>query len=275
MATKRELKAAQDRIFARPRPESKSDQELLRKTEDDGVYPSPLNVKAVRVDRIVPDASRPRRTDSDAALDDLGQSLLIHGQIIPILVHYQSDEDVFVIVDGERRWRAAQDVGLQTLQAIILGSLTVVQRDEQRIIAALHQKAWDEDECVQALEMYKAQRGLSTWTDVAHRLGLSEAGLQTMLGAPAAPGDDTAPDSDPLSQAAAATRLLEHALSRVRPGQGYDSDATQLLDQLGEYVIAQRARLERARSKAQVEDKSQPSEGAAKPVRHMPPWGQR
>ena len=108
---------------------------------------------------------------------------------------------------------------------------------------------------VEALEMYKAQRGLSTWTDVAHRLGLSEAGLQTMLGAPAAQGDDTAPDSDPLSQAAAATRLLEHALSRVRLGQGNDRDVAQLLDQLGAYVMAHRARLERARSKAQVEDK--------------------
>ena len=152
MATKRDFKAAQDRIFARPRAESASDHELLRKTEDDGVYPSPLNVKAIRLDHIVADAGRPPRTFSEQSLLDLGQSLLAHGQIMPILVQYQSDEDVFVLVDGERRWRAAQKLGLPSLQAIILGRLSPPERYEQRMAVALHQADWDACERVQALE---------------------------------------------------------------------------------------------------------------------------
>ena len=143
MATKHDFKAAQDRIFSRPRSESKSDQELLRKTEDDGVYPSPLNVKAIRLDHIIADANRPPRSFSEQSLLDLGQSLLAHGQIVPVVVEYQSEDDKFVLIDGERRWRAAQKVGLSSLQAIVLGRLTPLERYEQQMIAALHHSEWD------------------------------------------------------------------------------------------------------------------------------------
>lgn len=274
MATKHDFKAAQDRIFARPRPESVSDQELLRKTEDDGVYPSPLNVKAIRLDHIVADAGRPPRTFSEQSLLDLGQSLLAQGQIMPILVQYQSDDDVFVLVDGERRWRAAQKVGLPSLQAIIIGRMTPAERYEQRMAVALHQAEWDACERVQALEAYKTLKNLPTWTDVAHDLGISDATLQSLLEAPASAADATPGASGAIGRAMAAIDLLEHALSCLRPRQAGKAEIARRLDELTERVAEQRARLQQNKPKPQSETKN-PVEGAGKPVRHMPTWDQR
>ncbi len=273
MASKSDFKAAQQRIFTRPRSESKSDQELLRKTEDDGVYPSPLNVKSIRVDRIVPDKNRPARSYCDASLAALGQSLLAHGQLVPILVQYQGDEDVFVLVDGEQRWRAAQAAGLQTLDAIILSNLTPTERYEQQVALALHQSSWRHDECAQALEAYKAMRGLADWTDVAGALGLSEATLLAHM--QPAPPESAAPECDALAQATAAVRLLEAALARLQAQPGDKADAVLLVGELTERLAAERTRLQCGAPRLYEENKNQATEGAAKPVRHMPTWGQR
>jgi len=277
MATKSDFKAAQERIFARPRPTSASDQELLRKTEDDGVYPSPLNIKGIRLDRIVA-GSRPPRTYCEESLADLGQSLLTHGQIMPILVQYQSEQDNFLLVDGERRWRAAQKVGLQTLHAIILGRLTPAERYEQQVAAALQQNDWDPGERVQALEAYKMLKGMATWAEVAEQLGISDATLHALLWGQAAsdrPAQESEDASSALSQAAAAMRLLDHALSRVHPGQAGSADMMRLLADLAAWLAAQRARLQPPKTKARTEERDHAAEGEAKPVKHMPTWGQR
>ncbi len=181
MATRQDFKAAQERIFSRPRPESRSDREVLRKTEDDGVYPSPLNVKALRLDRVVPDPDQPARTFDQQSLAELGQSLITHGQLSPILVEYLSDEDVFLLIDGERRWRAAQLVGIETLQAIILTGLSPADRREIRIAALLHREAWGSADLVAALEAYKRMKRLTTWPEVADALGVREATLAHVM----------------------------------------------------------------------------------------------
>jgi ParB family chromosome partitioning protein len=272
MPTKSDFKAAQERIFARPRPESKSDIELLRKTEDDGVYPSPMNVRSIRLDRLVPDPDRPPHTYSEASLRDLGQSLLAHGQMSPILVEYQSEEDRFLIVDGERRWRAAQSVGLQSVQAIVLGRMTPAERCARRIALAVHQSAWDADERAQALAAYKVMQDLTTWAEVAEQIGVSDATMQTLLLGTS--GAELGSEPDPVQHVVAAMRLLEHALERVSPEQSESAGIVQALADLSSCLSAHRARLHQAKAKTASEHKAS-SEGAAKPVRRMPTWGQR
>lgn len=238
----------------------------MRKTEDDGVYPSPLNVKAVRLDRIVADDNRPARTFSEQSLDELGRSLLIHGQMAPIMVQYLSDDDTFILVDGERRWRAAQKVGLQTLQAVILSRLTPEERYDRQMAVSLHQQGWDGEERMDALQCYKTRRGLDTWAGVAESLGLSESGLSAAVGSSSAPVgcQETPTAADAAAQTAAATRLLDDVFSRLRPGRDDDGQLVQALDDLARLIASQRARLERARRGPAAK---------GKPVQHMPTWG--
>jgi ParB/RepB/Spo0J family partition protein len=69
------------------------------------------------IDEIKPDPKQPRKDFSEDELEELGRSLGRHGQLVPIVVfEYQGKS---ILVDGERRWRAAQRVGLQTLRACV------------------------------------------------------------------------------------------------------------------------------------------------------------
>lgn len=61
---------------------------------------------------------QPRRTFDQAALDDLASSIREQGILQPILVRKQADNK-YQIIAGERRWRAAQQVGLHHVPVII------------------------------------------------------------------------------------------------------------------------------------------------------------
>ena len=75
--------------------------------------------KVIDIDRIVADPSQPRRDFDEAELAELAGSLRDLGQQQPIRVRWDSAKDKYVIIAGERRWRAAQQAGLKTLSAII------------------------------------------------------------------------------------------------------------------------------------------------------------
>mgnify|MGYP000915945319 CR=1 FL=1 len=73
----------------------------------------------VDVDRLHRKPNQPRTVFSDTELDELGDSLIRHGQLMPILVRPHPELDREWIIDsGERRWRAAQRRGIKTLLAL-------------------------------------------------------------------------------------------------------------------------------------------------------------
>ena len=77
-----------------------------------------LQLLAVRLDAIDPDPDQPRSTFNDDSLRELSESIRQDGVIQPIEVT-QSTPGRFLIVHGERRWRAAQLAGLETIPAVV------------------------------------------------------------------------------------------------------------------------------------------------------------
>jgi ParB family chromosome partitioning protein len=73
---------------------------------------------AIELDRIVPDPGQPRKDFEPEALEALAASLRERGQFQPIRVRWSGDAGRWVIVSGERRWRAARMAGLATLVCI-------------------------------------------------------------------------------------------------------------------------------------------------------------
>jgi len=71
----------------------------------------------VDIDRLVPNKFQPRSDFAPAAIDELAQSIKLHGIIQPILV--RRDGNGFQIIAGERRWRAAQHAGLLKVPVVI------------------------------------------------------------------------------------------------------------------------------------------------------------
>ena len=94
------------------------DLEQLFATEDDAEQAAGLQLLAVRVDAIDPDPDQPRSTFNDAGLLELAESIRQDGVIQPIEVT-QSSPGRYLIVHGERRWRASQLAGLGTIPAVV------------------------------------------------------------------------------------------------------------------------------------------------------------
>jgi len=74
----------------------------------------------IRVDRIIRDPNQPRTEFDAEGLMRLAQSLKDRGQLQPIRVRWDDAEGRYVIVTGERRWRAAQLAGLEALACVVM-----------------------------------------------------------------------------------------------------------------------------------------------------------
>ena len=71
----------------------------------------------LRIAEVKPDPGNPRKEFDETELTDLAASLKKHGLLQPIVVRKVADE--FIILAGERRWRAAQIAGFISIKAII------------------------------------------------------------------------------------------------------------------------------------------------------------
>lgn len=77
-------------------------------------------VQLIDHDRIDPDPDQPRRHFDDAALDELSRSIGARGLIQPIVVRpVAGGAGRYLLVAGERRWRAAGRAGLRRVPAIV------------------------------------------------------------------------------------------------------------------------------------------------------------
>jgi ParB family chromosome partitioning protein len=86
-------------------------------TTDDG-YRAVQKLRELPVDVIEPNPLQPRRHFNEAALKALAGSVSEHGILQPVLVRPRPDGK-YEIVAGERRWRAAQIAGRQTIPTLV------------------------------------------------------------------------------------------------------------------------------------------------------------
>lgn len=73
------------------------------------------------VAKIVVDPGQPRREFDDASLAELAANMLAVGQLCPIIGYLDPDDSLrLILVDGERRLRAARRANIELLDAIVL-----------------------------------------------------------------------------------------------------------------------------------------------------------
>jgi ParB family chromosome partitioning protein len=88
-------------------------------------------VQHLRINAIVPNRYQPRQTFSPQELAELTASLKQNGLLQPILVRRKGD-GIYELISGERRWRAAKEAGLETIQSVIRNC-----GDEESVVLAL------------------------------------------------------------------------------------------------------------------------------------------
>lgn len=76
-------------------------------------------IKRLPVEFIIANRSNPRRTFNEDQLDELTNSIREKGVMQPLLVRPSEDPNLFELIAGERRWRAAQKAGLHDVPVIV------------------------------------------------------------------------------------------------------------------------------------------------------------
>lgn len=75
------------------------------------------SILEIKINDIDPNIQQPRKIFDQESLEALAESIKEHGVVQPIIV--KSEGLRYVIVAGERRWRAAKLAGLKTIPAIV------------------------------------------------------------------------------------------------------------------------------------------------------------
>ncbi|MBI4317270.1 MAG: ParB/RepB/Spo0J family partition protein [Chloroflexi bacterium] len=148
------------------------DKQILTKSIDDGVYPLAM-AKEIRLDRIQPDPNQPRRTWDQGKMEELAASIREQGILQPIVVEYVDDGNYFRLIHGERRWRAANMAGLQTIPAIIK-KVDDNTKLAQQLIENIQREDLNDVDRARALKQLKVNLGSPSWEVIADKVGISK-----------------------------------------------------------------------------------------------------
>lgn len=76
-------------------------------------------ITQLRINQLEPNRQQPRQVFDDQGLEELAASIRDQGVISPLIVSPSGRPGSYVIVAGERRWRAARLAGLESLPVIV------------------------------------------------------------------------------------------------------------------------------------------------------------
>ncbi len=135
-------------------------------------------INEVPLSQIEPNADQPRRSFSEEALAEMVDSIRTIGVIQPITLH-QTARDRYVIIAGERRWRAAQQAGLTTIPAYIR-TLSDASLMEMALVENLQREDLNVIEVALAYQHLLEQDGM-TQEKIAQRVGKNRSVVTNTL----------------------------------------------------------------------------------------------
>lgn len=135
-------------------------------------------VTELEIGKIKPNPNQPRKNFDIDALNELAASIKIHGIVQPIVVNKQGNDE-YLIIAGERRWRAANICGLKTVP-VIVKNYTDKQVKEISIIENLQREDLNPIEAARAIKELMDEYGL-TQEAVSERIGKSRSNIANTL----------------------------------------------------------------------------------------------
>ncbi len=135
------------------------------------------SVRVVPVQAISPNPHQPRSVMDEAKLAELAASIREHGLIQPLIVTRQDDK--YILIAGERRWRAAQRAGLVELP-VIVKEATPQAMLELAIIENIQRADLNPLEEAYAYQQLMEEFGL-TQEEVAQRVGKGRSTVANLV----------------------------------------------------------------------------------------------
>jgi ParB family chromosome partitioning protein len=143
------------------------------------VRKSGQGVLQIPIDRIHPNPQQPRSNLEPESLNELADSIREHGILQPLIVSAGAESDQFILVAGERRWRAAQIAGL-TMVPVIERSVTEQGQLELALIENVQRADLTPLETAEAYEQLASTFNL-THEQIAERVGKSRASVTNTM----------------------------------------------------------------------------------------------
>jgi len=96
-------------------------------TSDHSLAPRPVQPKLVRTNSLEANPYNPRRLFDKEPLAVLRSSIKKVGILVPLTVYWGKKKKKYIILDGQRRWICAQELGLRDVPVNIVAEPSVVQ----------------------------------------------------------------------------------------------------------------------------------------------------
>ena len=141
-------------------------------------FESDTRIETLPLREIEPDPCQPRKTFDDETLAELSASIAEHGLLQPIAVRPRASGG-YLIVAGERRWRASRMAGL-TEVPVIVKDVTDEQAMELALVENLQREDLDPVEEAAGIRELRTRCGL-TQEQAARKLGKSRSALANIL----------------------------------------------------------------------------------------------
>ena len=138
--------------------------------EEGSALPVPINL-------IDPNVNQPRKNFDEEAMSELAQSIKAHGIIQPIILVKHGPR--YMIIAGERRWRAAKLAGLEAVPAIIK-DYSERQIKEISLVENLQREDLNPIEAARAIRQLMDEYRF-TQEQVAERIGKSRSAIANTL----------------------------------------------------------------------------------------------
>lgn len=143
------------------------------KLEETGAKIQELDISCIR-----PNPNQPRKSFDQGSLEELRDSIISQGVLQPILVEEIADK-VYIIIAGERRFRASKMAGLKTIPAIIR-TFTDLQRMEVSLIENIQRENLNPVEEARAYSYLLTQSGLKQ-EELAIKVGKSRPAITNSI----------------------------------------------------------------------------------------------
>lgn len=171
MAVKKGLNKGLSVLFQSTEEDYSKNLGITQEDIQNGVY-------EVSLDDIFPNPDQPRKVFNEKALDELASSIKTNGVIMPIVLQ-KCDDGKYMIIAGERRFRASKIAGNKTIPAIIK------EYDERRIkeislIENLQREDLNPIESGNAMKQLMDDYGL-TQEQLSERIGKSRSAVANTL----------------------------------------------------------------------------------------------
>lgn len=147
------------------------------KSQNIGQNSSKNGISKINIDEIYPNPNQPRKNFDRESLEELAESIRVHGLIQPITVNKM--DDGYLIIAGERRYRACKMAGLTEIDAIVK-NYSSRQIAEISIIENLQREDLNPIEIAKSLQKLMQEYNI-TQDQVASRIGKNRSSIANYI----------------------------------------------------------------------------------------------